>query len=250
MEKEKIKGIIIENDNNILSKYKSAFDDSFDIITFTDTESSLKYIIENNLDINFYIIKWSLDNKDVINLFSNKIYEINPQIKLIIIDTDSDFNDDEYPNALAFLKNVDVSFVVKSILTFLEESQNDGAKRRQYTRINWPLNVIIQYKDRIMGTIDRNMLSISGNGAYISSDTNIPEKGDMLGLTISFKDFKLFTEAKVVWINNDNNSDLPKGFAVQFVDIGQASQKIIDQIIKDKLLQDILVKFKDENFFS
>ena len=108
---------------------------------------------------------------------------------------------------------------------------------------------IIAYKDKIRGTIDRNILSISGNGAYISSDTNIPDKGDMLGLTISFKDFKLFTEAKVVWINNENQKpDLPKGFAVQFIDIGMASQKIIDQIIRDKLLQELLVELKDENF--
>ena len=106
-----------------------------------------------------------------------------------------------------------------------------------------------EYKDKIKNSIDRNILSISGNGAYISSDTSIPDKGDMLGLTISFKDFKLFTEAKVVWVNDDNKKpEFPKGFAVQFIDIGPASQKIIDQIIRDKLLQEILIEYKDENF--
>lgn len=165
-------------------------------------------------------------------------------------DVSDDFDETAYPYALIFHRNTDVSVIVQSIQNEVSKILDDGnKKRRQYSRVNWPLNVIIAYKDKIRGTIDRNILSISGNGAYISSDTNIPDKGDMLGLTISFKDFKLFTEAKVVWINNENQKpDLPKGFAVQFIDIGMASQKIIDQIIRDKLLQELLVELKDENF--
>ena len=130
-------------------------------------------------------------------------------------------------------------------------NNNDSSQRRQYSRVNWPLNVIVSYKDKMRGTMERNILSISGNGAYIRSDINIPNKGDMLGLTISFKDFKLFTEAKVVFINNGTERpNFPKGFAVQFIDIGVASQKIIDQIIRDKLLQEILIEYEDENFSS
>ncbi len=32
------------------------------------------------------------------------------------------------------------------------------------------------------------------------------------------------------------------------MDIAAAAQKIIDQIIRDKLLQEILIEYKDENF--
>lgn len=249
MDKEQIKGVIIENNPAILLKYKNAFNNMFDISTFNDTNSSLAYIIENNLNIYFYIIKYSENEKDSINLFVEKIKQINPQIKLVLTDVFDDFDANIYPDALIFHKNTDASTIVQAIQAEISKMSENGKKRRQYSRVNWPLNVIIAYKDKIRGTIDRNILSISGNGAYISSDTNIPDKGDMLGLTISFKDFKLFTEAKVVWINNENQKpDLPKGFAVQFIDIGMASQKIIDQIIRDKLLQEILVELKDENF--
>ena len=250
MDKEQVKGVIIENNPSILTKYKNAFNNIFDISTFNDTSSSLGYILENNLNIYFYIIRYSESDKDSINLFVKKVQKINPQIKLVITDVSDSFDESEYPYALIFHRNTDASIIVQAVQNEVSKILDDGnKKRRQYSRVNWPLNVIIAYKDKIRGTIDRNILSISGNGAYISSDTNIPDKGDMLGLTISFKDFKLFTEAKVVWINNDNQKpDLPKGFAVQFIDIGMASQKIIDQIIRDKLLQELLVELKDENF--
>ena len=198
---ENIKGVFIESDPSILEKYKNSFAESFNITIFNDTNSSLAYIIENNINIYFYIVRVTKSNEDSLKFFADKI------------------------------KNI-------------EDNQ-----KRQYSRVNWPLHVIVSYKDKSKDSIDRNILSISGNGAYICSDINIPNKGDMLGLTISFKDFKLFTEAKVVWINDDNKKpDLPKGFAVQFIDIGLASQKIIDQIIRDKLLQEILIEYKEENF--
>ena len=245
---ERIKGVLIESEPSILTKYKNPLRESFDITVFNDTNSSLAYIVENNLKIYFYVIRASKNNEDSVKFFADKIKEINPQIKLVIIESENHADDEKkYDNALIFPKQIDISHIVSSIKQYIE---NIGeGKRRQYSRVNWPLHVIISYKDKSKNTIDRNILSISGNGAYISSDTSIPDKGDMLGLTISFKDFKLYTEAKVVWINDDNKKpDLPKGFAVQFIDIGPASQKIIDQIIRDKLLQEILIEYKEENF--
>ena len=245
----KIKGIFIESDSSILSKYKTSFDESFDITIFKDSNSSLSYIIENNLNIYFYVVRISNENEDSVKFFADKIKEINPQIKLVIIESENGALDEKkYNDALIFTKQIDAEHIVSSIKKYIENI-DDNQKRRQYSRVNWPLHVIIGYKDKIKNSIDRNILSISGNGAYISSDTSIPDKGDMLGLTISFKDFKLFTEAKVVWVNDDNKKpEFPKGFAVQFIDIGPASQKIIDQIIRDKLLQEILIEYKDENF--
>lgn len=245
---KKVKGLFIENEPSILEKYKSSLNDSFDITIFKDTNSSLAYIIENNLNIYFYIIRITKNNGDSIKFFADKIKGINPQIKLVIIESENSITDEKkFDNALIFPKQIDTGHIVSSIMQYIENMSD--SQRRQYSRVNWPLHVIIGYKDKSRNPIDRNILSISGNGSYISSDTSIPNKGDMLGLTISFKDFKLFTEAKVVWVNDDNKKpDLPKGFAVQFIDIGPASQKIIDQIIRDKLLQEILIEYKEENF--
>ena len=175
------------------------------------------------------MVRISNENEDSVKFFADKIKEINPQIKLVIIESENGALDEKkYNDALIFTKQIDAEHIVSSIKKYIENI-DDNQKRRQYSRVNWPLHVII--------------------GAYISSDTSIPDKGDMLGLTISFKDFKLFTEAKVVWVNDDNKKpEFPKGFAVQFIDIGPASQKIIDQIIRDKLLQEILIEYKDENF--
>ena len=245
---DRVKGVFIENEPSILKKYKNPLEDSFDITVFNDTNSSLSYIIENNLNIYFYIVRATKSNEESLKFFADKIKNINPQIKLILIESENSASDEKkYDNALIFPKQIDTAHIVSSLKQYIENIGD--SKRRQYSRVNWPLLVVISYKDKSRNPIDRNILSISGNGAYISSDTSIPDKGDMLGLTISFKDFKLFTEAKVVWINDDNKKpDLPKGFAVQFIDIGPASQKIIDQIIRDKLLQEILIEYKEENF--
>ena len=245
---ENIKGVFIESDPSILEKYKNSFAESFNITIFNDTNSSLAYIIENNINIYFYIVRVTKSNEYSLKFFADKIKNINPQIKLVIIESDNSIaNEKKYDNALIFPKQIDIGHIVSSIMQYIKNIEDN--QKRQYSRVNWPLHVIVSYKDKSKDSIDRNILSISGNGAYICSDINIPNKGDMLGLTISFKDFKLFTEAKVVWINDDNKKpDLPKGFAVQFIDIGLASQKIIDQIIRDKLLQEILIEYKEENF--
>ena len=245
---DKIKGVLIENEPSILKKYKNSLEDSFDITVFKDANSSLAYIIENNLNIYFYIMRATKSNEESLKFFADKIKNINPQIKLVIIESENGAGDEKkYEDALIFPKQIDAAHIISSVKQYIENIGDN--RRRQYSRVNWPLLVVISYKDKSRTPIDRNILSISGNGAYISSDTSIPDKGDMLGLTISFKDFKLFTEAKVVWINDDNKKpDLPKGFAVQFIDIGPASQKIIDQIIRDKLLQEILIEYKEENF--
>lgn len=246
---EKIKGVFIESDNSILEKYKKSFEEAFDITIFNDANSSLGYIIDNNLSIYFYAIRLTKNNEDSVKFFADKIKNVNPQIKLVIIESDGSVDENKYKDALIFPKKIEPGHIISSVMKYIENI-NEG-QRRQYSRVNWPLHVIISYKDKSRNSIDRNILSISGNGAYICSDTSIPDKGDMLGLTISFKDFKLFTEAKVVWINDNNKKpEFPKGFAVQFIDIGPASQKIIDQIIRDKLLQEILVEYKDENFSS
>lgn len=246
---DKAKAVLIENDSNIIEKYENGLSGSFDISVFKDTHSSMSYIIKNNIDIYFYMIRYNEKDENSIGFFADKIKDINPQIKLVIIEAEDDFNNDKYPYAIIFNKKYEMSHVNNVLLQYV--NNNDNAQRRQYSRVNWPLNVIVSYKDKMRGTMERNILSISGNGAYIRSDINIPNKGDMLGLTISFKDFKLFTEAKVVFINNGSERpNFPKGFAVQFIDIGVASQKIIDQIIRDKLLQEILIEYEDENFSS
>lgn len=242
----KFKGILVSDNSNILEKYCEALQDTFDISVFSDNTLALSYFIENNLNLDFYIISYSDSSKDSIDFFMNKIREINPAIKEILIELDDNYNMDEFRHSLNFIKGQDVSEISNSILEYLENTNKDSIKR-QYSRVNWPLNVIVAFADK--HTIERNILSISGNGAYISSDTNIPKKDEEVSLTISFKDFKLFTKANVVFINiNNERPNFPKGFAVQFIDIGAASQKIIDQIIKDKLLENILIEYEDGHF--
>ncbi|WP_258222226.1 hypothetical protein [Brachyspira hampsonii] len=76
MDKEQVKGVIIENNPSILTKYKNAFNNIFDISTFNDINSSLGYIIENNLSIYFYIVRYNENEKDAISLFVDKVKKL------------------------------------------------------------------------------------------------------------------------------------------------------------------------------
>ena len=86
---ENIKGVFIESDPSILEKYKNSFAESFNITIFNDTNSSLAYIIENNINIYFYIVRVTKSNEDSLKFFADKIKNINPQIKLVIIESDN-----------------------------------------------------------------------------------------------------------------------------------------------------------------
>lgn len=249
MNGNKLIGVFIEKDNNLIDKYKNCMNNFFQMSIFTNTSSALPYIVENNINILFCVIRWNTEPEESVKLFMEKIHSINPLIKIIVIETVETFSDyyseiiKKY-NIMYFTKNEEVKLICQKISDSIDQN---NIPRRKYSRVNWPLNVIISFFDKSKPKIERNILSISGNGAYICSDTNIPQKGETLGLTISFKDFKLFTEARVVWTNEDNKrEEYPNGFGVSFVDIGVASQKIIDSIIRDKLLQEILVEHEDE----
>lgn len=243
-------GVFIESDENIIKKYKHILECSFITTIFSDINTALPYIIEHNTEILFCIIRWSSNYENKLTTFIEKIHTINPLLKIFLIETVSSFSS-LYSDMIKKYAVIDIpkdktSEAVLDIIT--KNIIQANTPRRMYSRVNWPLNVTVANMiDKTKQKLERHILSISGNGAYVCSDTDIPAKDEMLVLTISFKDFKLFTEAKVVWTNDKNQKpDYPAGFAVVFKDIGVASQRIIDNIIKDKLLKDILVEYKDE----
>ena len=128
----KIKGIFIESDSSILSKYKTSFDESFDITVFKDSNSSLSYIIENNLNIYFYVVRISNENEDSVKFFADKIKEINPQIKLVIIESENGALDEKkYNDALIFTKQIDAEHIVSSIKKYIENI-DDNQKRNLF----------------------------------------------------------------------------------------------------------------------
>lgn len=241
-------GIFIEKDNDIKSKYQDKLQKEFSIEFFDTIPASLSYLVDNNINILFAIIRLSSDIPKVILSFLENIHGVNPFIKIVAIEVNSTVKS-QFGEIIKKYEIITV-YDTEDGDTLMHRIQSnllpENTPKRKYSRVNWPLNVKVSFlDDKEKQSFDSNVLSISANGAYISNDADIPAKGTRLGLTISFKNFKLFTESYVVWTNDANQKpSFIRGFAVDFRDISLISQKIIDEIIKDKILQDILVKIE------
>jgi len=244
MENKRYSGILIENDTRLKSKYKKHLANDFDLTIFEDTKSSLPFVLSNNGNISFCLLRLLLDDIRVIITFIEKLHSINPFVKIIFIES-SELIESRYVKIIDKYKamsitNVDnPSEIIKSINLSISDS---NLPQRKYSRVDWPLQAKVAFKNaNRTNTFETNILSISGNGAYIEDSDNVPEKDESIDLTILFKDFKLFTQATVVWTNDGTQKkDYPKGYAVTFVDITQISQRVIDDIIQDKILEDIV----------
>lgn len=241
-------GVFVSNDKLVLNKYKDSLEKKVTLEIFNDVEDSIEYLIKDNLNISFCIIDCSSAESKKIFSFIDKVHRVNNLIKIILVEVKNDFEKENKANiekysVESYNNRADTEKVFDYVFNMISNLKD---AKRKYSRVNWPLNVNITFlSDKKKPRIERHILSISGNGAYICSDDHIPAKDEKLNLNITFKDFKLMTEALVVWTNEDGKkSEYPCGFAVSFIDIGHISQKIIDDIIKDKLLQEILVDMK------
>ena len=244
MENKRYSGILIEDDTRLKSKYKKHVEAHFDLIMFEDTKSSLHFVLANSSSVSFCLVRLLLDDIRVMITFLEKIRSINPFIKIIFIES-SDLIESRYGAIINKYEGVSItsiagpSEIIKCISSLIVDSDSP---KRKYSRVDWPLHARVTFNtDSGINIFETNVLSISGNGAYIEDSDNVPQKDESVDLTISFKNFKLFTKAKVVWTNDGlQRKDYPKGYAVTFLDITQISQKVIDDIIQDKILQDIM----------
>ncbi len=241
--------VVIGSDVGLVSKLTSNFSDSCSIVEYSDVVEALSYIATHNTEILFCLVKYDFIDEPKFRSLISKMNEINPFIVKVVYNTPKDFI--EFQTSFIKTNNLIVVEQGRSyedvVIELGHHSDIDDSNgyRRRFSRVAWPLKVKIEFANSSKDALLENVLSVSCSGAYISSDTLIPKEKDKLDLTISFKLFKLFTNAEVVWINDgEKKPDLPKGFAVEFVNIGVASQKVMDDIIKDEIIKKVLVDFE------
>ncbi len=239
--------VVMGSEAQLVSKLSVSFKDS-SVVEYRDVVEALSYVATHNTEILFCLIKYGFVEEQKLLSLLNKINEINPFIAKIIYDVPEDFSmiQDGFikrNNIIVIEHGKSDRDVVTEIEHHTEFDPNNA--RRRFSRVSWPLKVKIEFAGSSRESLTENVLSVSCSGAYVSSATYIPKEKDQLDLTISFKLFKLFTNAEVVWVNDGvQKPDLPKGFAVEFVNIGAASQKVMDDIIKDEIVKKVLVDFE------
>ncbi len=240
--------VVVGGDSKLVSKLSACFESSCSIAEYSDVVEALSYVVSNNTEILFCLVKFDFMPEAKLISLINKINEINPFIAKILYDVPANFIEIQSGfiktnNAIIIEQGCSSEQVVKELE---KHSEIDGTNlKRRFSRVAWPLKVKVEFADSSKEPFIENVLSVSCSGAYINSPSFTPKEKDKLDLTISFKLFKLFTNAEVVWVNDGlKKPELPRGFAVEFVNIGTASQKVMDDIIKDEIVKKVLVDFE------
>lgn len=240
--------VVIGGDSKLIDKLSASFHASCSIAEYSDVVEALSYVVSNNTEVLFCLIKFDAVEEPKLISLINKVNEVNPFIAKILYDVPQDFV--EIQSGLIKTNNVitigqghSSDQVVKELE---KHSEIDGNNlKRRFSRVAWPLKVKVEFVDSSREPFIENILSVSCSGAYINSPSYTPKEKEKFDLTVSFKLFKLFTNAEVVWVNDGiKKPELPKGFAVEFVNIGVASQKVMDDIIKDEIVKKVLVDFE------
>jgi hypothetical protein len=189
---------------------------------------SILYFL-NNQDTSgfiFDIMEKPDENRNILLL----IEKFNPLVPVIIISKNEISNRDEYkkwnPNVL-WAKNVN-----EAMATF-----HPYVNKRQFYRITWPLNVVFSSSFDMKGASHGKILTLSLGGAYVLSDAvGLLKKDSKIICRIEFSIFFLLVESHIVRVVEKPTADAPKGFAVQFENITEATKKCINKLINDEVI--------------
>lgn len=243
---EKLTALYLEPDARKANTLETTMKQEANVTVVSTIENALDtFISRPGLDCFVIRAKALPDDEEVFLL--EKLHSINGPVVLIVIEASEQWIAGHKALCRAsHVETVRIEDGDEGILQVLRSHNSlKEENRRQYSRVRWPLTVSILTKEGHIEKKDLHVLSISGNGAYIKAETFTPAVYDVYMLTIQFKEFKLMTEGRVIWLNSGKEKpDLPKGFAVHFLNIAKPSQKILDQMIHDKLLKTLLFEFR------
>lgn len=241
----KKKAILFEPDKTRRDAVASALYHDLNITECDNLEEALQTAVSDS-SFHYFICRAQSVSEENLLFLIKKIHTVNPQISKIITEVSERWENENNDLCEKYsLTLVSDEAGEESLLFAINHvGLRDSKQRRQFNRIEWPLTVQIKPASGKGEPILKNILSVSGNGVFVKSEDYAPIKEQTLILQIYFKDFKLLTEAKVVWVNDGKTrSDLPLGFAASFKNVTPSSQKVIDAIIKDKMLKNLLFEY-------
>jgi hypothetical protein len=109
--------------------------------------------------------------------------------------------------------------------------------RRQKDRFDWPLQGFLTLEGE--SRQKHALWALSSGGAFLESTSFPPSAGARGRLRVIFQNSSLTTDCEVLDMRQASSS-LPSGFAVRFPSLNEASQRLIDRIVRDALLQRLL----------
>lgn len=109
--------------------------------------------------------------------------------------------------------------------------------RRQKDRFDWPLQGFLTLDGRDWRK--HALWALSSGGAFLESRSLPPSAGARGRLRIMFQNSSFTTQCEILDVRQASSS-LPPGFAVRFSSLNEASERLIDRIVRDALLQKLM----------
>lgn len=122
-----------------------------------------------------------------------------------------------------------------------------GQTRREH-RVDWRLTAYLFRHDELDRKLSGSgrpveVISLSANGAYVTSGGFVPDDQGTYLFEISFPDFIFLVKGQVVWINLANTvPGKPPGFALRFQNMTRAPQQLLKNMIEADLVDSILAE--------
>lgn len=232
--------------------YIEAFDNAADknllflrrkinVLRVTTLEEATEKIV-GSTDIGIVLMRYNVFPSEDFVFFVKKVKKVNPMIKIAVYEATEKWIEThnetlETNNVIVMESGISEENLMMAVDDFLNMPVSE---RRRFNRVDWPLKMLVRekYPDELL-----NVMSVSGGGALVKKEDRLPKQGERFHINLFFKDFKLLTEAEVVRVNEERSEHVPVGFAVKFLNVSKGSQKVIDEIVRDKLIKSILFEY-------
>ena len=203
---------------------------------FTKSEPEAHLFHIEHPEVDSYLIYSHNMSLSFIKSLVEHVHYLNSIITIIIIhDGNVQRSDFENKERLVFTKDAED---VYSMLATLPTNQ------RNSNRIEWPVKVKFWPENDDKNKTIGNVLSISSGGCFIRTNKQFDQSSHLIML-IRFKEFDFFTEGKVVRIARGDDYK-PEGLAVQFLSTSPQTQKCIQSIINERLLNELMEKLNPD----
>ncbi|MCK4907477.1 MAG: PilZ domain-containing protein [Spirochaetes bacterium] len=218
---------------------------SIEVLLTEKGDDAIKSHIKN-ADIDAFIVFTDVELMDMVRTTIKSLFTMNPTLYCYVIGNraaliqDGEwikgnsikfFDTDESPEDIAML-----------LISVHGESRPKRAAHRIDKRLNASLYEIGRQDEKEIGTMRRaEVLSLSSNGAFVSARNFDPDVGSEYLFEIDFSDFFFAVKVRIVWSNMDALIGYrPRGFALQFLEMTKAPQKVIQNMIEEDLIESIL----------
>jgi len=203
---------------------------------FSEKESDAFLYHLKHTEVDSYIIEGNGKKVEQLKQDVECIHFLNALVTVIILVKDQ--------QPYVSLKGIPGTALVENKQEIFDFLKDLPENQRRSNRIVWPVAVVF-WKSKERPKFTGKILSLSASGCFIQTDETF-ELQQELNINIRFKEFNLRTEGVVVRVSQSGNRN-HKGVAVQFIDVTTHTEHLMEEIINEKILNEIMNRFSEDS---